>query len=310
MAFSDLYIASWRVPVSGPFTFRVLTAAVTTPMTWTLLSSTYSPTYGTCPNPQVYQRSNTDWRLVHCNADERVNWTNIEGSILSFASSTDGLNFTPTFNIDYTGIFATIFGHTPIFVDRSGVARIVFPASVTASGRGPGGPFQMYEIHATNVGLTTWSPPTLLTRTDTIVSYQDPALVDDSGGATGAYYMTYGFGIGISWNNTTSATFPTAGWAVLHAGRDGEWTGSGGSGQDGPTILKVGSTWYLVSEDHSGMHYRTTPVNVTSDWRVATPTWAGPFNVTSTEVERTGSIFAITAFPNSGVSRSRMQTGM
>lgn len=310
MAFSDLYWASWRIPATGSYVLRILTSSLAAPMTCTQLVSSYAPTYGFCPNPQVYQKSNTDWRLVHCNADERVSWGNVEGSILSFAASTDGLNFTPTFNIDYTGTFATIFGHTPIFRDRSGVYRLVFPASVTASGRGPGGPFQMYEIHATNDALTTWSNPTILTRTDTITTYQDPAFVDDSAGTSGAYYMTYGYGMGISWNNTSSTVFPTSGWAVLHAGRNGEWMGTGAGFQDGPEIIQIGSTWYQITEDHAGMHYWTTPVNTLTDWRVATPTWTGPVAVTSAEIERTGSVFAIQTFSNSGVSRGRMQVGM
>ncbi len=306
MAFSDLYWASWRTG-SGAYNqaLRVLTSSFADPMTLTLQSSSYAPFYNLCANPQVHQHSNSSWLLGHSNADEHnsLPWQNDEAAIISLATATDGLNFTHLTNIDYRSLFAAVFGFT-FFLDRAGVLHLIFPASPVSGARGDVGTFSMYEIHPLVPGnFVNWSSPVALGRNDSIGSYQDPAIVDDPS-LTGDYFMTYGPGAGISASAASGSTaFPLNGWTTFHSGRSGEWTGTSANG-DGPTIIKVGSTWYLVYETGLGagtLHYITTPVNNSTDWRVATPTWSGPSTISSDGgIERTGSIFAIQNIPDSG----------
>ena len=188
MAFSDLYWASWRrTGGHNSQVLRVLTSSFSSPMVLTLLSSSYPSTYGICANPQVHKWNNGLWLLGHSNADEAsvtgLPWQNAEAAIIGLATSSDGLNFSPLVNLDYsatgTNQFAAVFGFT-FFKDRAGVLHLIFPASPITGPRGDVGTFSMYEIHPTTPGnFTSWTSPLALTRGDSIGSYQDPAIVDD-----------------------------------------------------------------------------------------------------------------------------------
>jgi len=223
------------------------------------------PGSGNQRDPSIFKIRNKYW-IAHTNS------TNTYFTVLS---SVDLINWTVVTNVSMTGIAGLNLVWAPEwFVDDDESVHVFVSCSTGGSTTN----FQLYEVHPTNLTMTTWSAPALITGTALPANIIDPFVVKKAG----FYYIWYKENTAQYIEYMKSASL-TVGYTVQQSGN---WAAFG-TPREAPCLVQVDSTtWRIYINNISGLNSISVlysestndwaswsaPVAVTSPWVIAHPT--------------------------------------
>jgi hypothetical protein len=182
------------------------------------------------------------------------------------ASSPDAVYWTSIGTVDcssITGTTANARAWAPEwFQDTDGSVHILIALGSSGDSNGSVSGFQLYEMHPTNQGYTTWSSPVQITGTSLPTNQIDPFCIKVSG----TYYIWYK-NQQTGYIEVMSSSSLTSGYTTL---RTGQWQGNTTTSDiyEGPCVILVGSTWYFYCDsitDTIGLTYATQAQGA-GDW--------------------------------------------
>ena len=263
-------------------------------VTWSNINGlSYTPNSGeTVRDPSLVIINGKFW-LAHTSHDFN------SGTNFAVASATDGLTYSWVADVDCSLVTGNTAGSRcwapEWFVDSDGSVHVFFAASAVNPYNDTG--FQIYEVHPTNAGYTTWSTPVAVSGSGLPNNMIDPFIVKV--GST--YYLWYK-NENTKYIKVASSSSLTSGYTVLYSG---DWAGWG-SGEEGPSLLNVPSVGWRVWMDgmdggSPGIKYSTQN---SGDWTSGgSTTWSALSTISSPLLERHGTVlFASSLLAGSGTA--------
>jgi hypothetical protein len=187
------------------------------------------------------------------------------GTVFQIIRSPDLVNWTLVTSVSMSSITGVRHVWAPeFFVDDDGTVRVY--VTCNTNGTLTDG-FVIYETHATNAALTTWSTPVLVTGTGLPSSILDAYMLKSGG----TYYLWYKDNV-TQYNCYATSTNPTSGFTEIH---DGNWT-NWGIKSEGPTIIPLpDGTWRAYLQHYEN---ENTPSYTTTQWWSEALALSGPWS--------------------------------
>jgi hypothetical protein len=153
------------------------------------------------------------------------------------------------------------------FIDTDNSVHVIVALNVA----GFGYEFQIFELHPTNSGMTTWSTPVMIFYPGGQGGY-DPFMVSPAISPSGEYSLFWHDEGGNDIQYATSSTLT----GTYTQQSSGNWLGIG-TGVEGPCLLLIGSTWYLYFDNSEDQLYTGQEQFITSTDNWAT--WSAQQNI-------------------------------